>query len=59
MSIELTVNGNPVSVSTADNTPLLDVLRNHLDLKGSRYGPKGLALRHVKRGYCCAVVVSA
>ncbi len=38
MSIELTVNGRAVSVSVADDTPLLDVLRNHLDLKGSRYG---------------------
>ena len=38
MSIELTVNGTMVSVSVADDTPLLDVLRNHLDLKGSRYG---------------------
>lgn len=38
MSIELTVNGQKVSVSAAGDTPLLDVLRNHLDLKGSRYG---------------------
>jgi nicotinate dehydrogenase subunit A len=38
MSIELTVNGTMVSVSVAGDTPLLDVLRNHLDLKGSRYG---------------------
>lgn len=38
MSIELTVNGQTVSVSVAGDTPLLDVLRNHLDLKGSRYG---------------------
>jgi nicotinate dehydrogenase subunit A len=38
MSIELTVNGRAISVATADDTPLLDVLRNHLDLKGSRYG---------------------
>ena len=38
MSIELTVNGTTVSVAVADDTPLLDVLRNHLDLKGSRYG---------------------
>ena len=38
MSIELTVNGRTVSVAAADDTPLLDVLRNHLDLKGSRYG---------------------
>jgi nicotinate dehydrogenase subunit A len=38
MSIELTVNGRVVSVPVAGDTPLLDVLRNHLDLKGSRYG---------------------
>lgn len=38
MSIELTVNGKTVSVAVADDVPLLDVLRNHLDLKGSRYG---------------------
>src|SRR5437764_7510517 len=38
MSIKLTVNGTGVSVAAADTTPLLDVLRNELDLKGSRYG---------------------
>ena len=38
MTIELTVNGRAVGVAVADDTPLLDVLRNHLDLKGSRYG---------------------
>jgi nicotinate dehydrogenase subunit A len=38
MSIDLTVNGRAVSVTAAPDTPLLDVLRNHLDLKGSRYG---------------------
>ena len=38
MSIELTVNGSAVSVAVEDDVPLLDVLRNHLDLKGSRYG---------------------
>jgi nicotinate dehydrogenase subunit A len=38
MSIELTVNDNPVSVTAADTTPLLFVLRNELGLKGIRYG---------------------
>lgn len=38
MPIELTVNGRAVRVETAEDTPLLDVLRNHLDLKGARYG---------------------
>ncbi|HUB49502.1 MAG TPA: (2Fe-2S)-binding protein [Acetobacteraceae bacterium] len=36
--IELTVNEKPVRVGAAETTPLLDVLRNELDLKGSRYG---------------------
>jgi nicotinate dehydrogenase subunit A len=38
MSIDLIVNGHNVSVDTAATTPLLDVLRNHLHLKGTRYG---------------------
>jgi len=38
MPTELTVNGRAVNVNAAADTPLLDVLRNHLDLKGSRYG---------------------
>jgi nicotinate dehydrogenase subunit A len=38
MTIELTVNGRAVTVEADATTPLLDVLRNHLDLKGSRYG---------------------
>lgn len=38
MTIDLTVNGRSVSVDAGVTTPLLDVLRNHLDLKGSRYG---------------------
>ena len=38
MAIELVVNGTARSVSVAETTPLLDVLRNQLDLKGSRYG---------------------
>jgi nicotinate dehydrogenase subunit A len=38
MAIELVVNGAARSVSVAETTPLLDVLRNHLDLKGTRYG---------------------
>jgi nicotinate dehydrogenase subunit A len=38
MEIDLTVNGRQVTVTTDATTPLLDVLRNHLDLKGSRYG---------------------
>lgn len=38
MAIELSVNGQAVSVAAAPDTPLLDVLRNHLDLKATRYG---------------------
>ncbi len=38
MGIELSVNGQSVSVQAAADTPLLDVLRNHLNLKGTRYG---------------------
>jgi aerobic-type carbon monoxide dehydrogenase small subunit (CoxS/CutS family) len=38
MEIDLTVNGRQVTVDANATTPLLDVLRNNLDLKGSRYG---------------------
>ncbi len=38
MSIELTVNGKDVAIRAGETTPLLDVLRNELALKGSRYG---------------------
>ena len=37
-SISLTVNGDAVSVSADGETPLLDVLRNHLGLVGSKFG---------------------
>lgn len=37
-SIDLVVNGRPVSVAARPGTPLLYVLRNHLDLKGTRFG---------------------
>jgi nicotinate dehydrogenase subunit A len=33
-----TLNGSPVSVSAGDDMPLLDVLRNHLGLKGTKFG---------------------
>jgi nicotinate dehydrogenase subunit A len=32
------VNGSAVSVSADPDTPLLDVLRNHLGLKGTKFG---------------------
>lgn len=37
-STTLTVNGNAVSVRADGDTPLLDVLRNHLGLVGTRFG---------------------
>ncbi|MSP04391.1 MAG: (2Fe-2S)-binding protein [Acetobacteraceae bacterium] len=36
--IAFQVNGHPVRVGSKGNTPLLDVLRNELNLKGTRYG---------------------
>src|SRR5262245_16947787 len=36
--IAFTVNGKAVCVTALETTPLLDVLRNQLDLKGTRYG---------------------
>jgi nicotinate dehydrogenase subunit A len=38
MSVELRINGQKVCVAADATTPLLDVLRNELGLKGSRYG---------------------
>ena len=38
MTIALSVNGRSVSISADPATPLIDVLRNHLDLRGTRYG---------------------
>ncbi len=34
----LSVNGRPVHLTALETTPLLDILRNQLDLKGARYG---------------------
>ena len=36
--LTLTVNGRAARVTALETTPLLDVLRNQLDLKGARYG---------------------
>jgi nicotinate dehydrogenase subunit A len=36
--MEMTVNGRRCEVSAEDDTPLLYVLRNHLGLKGTRFG---------------------
>ena len=38
MSLALTVNGTVTTIRSDPATPLLDVLRNELDLKGTRYG---------------------
>jgi nicotinate dehydrogenase subunit A len=38
VSTTLMVNGRSVTVSAGEDTPLLDVLRNHLDLKGTKFG---------------------
>lgn len=38
MSVAFEVNGGMVSVEANETTPLLDVLRNELGLKGARYG---------------------
>jgi len=38
MSVTFEVNGRMVSVRASETTPLLDVLRNELGLKGTRYG---------------------
>ena len=36
--ISLTVNGSAVSVTAEADTPLIDVLRNHLGLVGTKFG---------------------
>jgi nicotinate dehydrogenase subunit A len=46
-----TVNGRSVDVGVGDDTPLLDVLRNHLGLKGTKFGC-GL-----EQCGCCMVLV--
>jgi isoquinoline 1-oxidoreductase subunit alpha len=41
--MDLSINGKSVQVSASDDTPLLWVLRDHLDLTGTKYGC-GMAL---------------
>lgn len=38
MLVNLKVNGNPLEVEAAEDTTLLEVLREHLGLKGTRFG---------------------
>ena len=49
--ISLIVNGNTVSVTADGDTPLLDILRNHLGLVGTKFGC-GL-----EQCGCCMVLV--
>jgi nicotinate dehydrogenase subunit A len=51
MPISLTVNGSEVAVAADPDTPLLDVLRNHLGLVGTKFGC-GL-----EQCGCCIVLV--
>jgi nicotinate dehydrogenase subunit A len=37
-TIDFIVNGSPVAVTADGDTPLLDILRNHLGLAGSKFG---------------------
>ena len=50
-AISLTVNGKPVEVNADPDTPLLDILRNHLGLVGTKFGC-GL-----EQCGCCIVLV--
>ena len=50
-AISFTVNGNAVSVTADGDTPLLDILRNHLGLVGAKFGC-GL-----EQCGCCMVLV--
>ena len=50
-AISLTVNGQPATVAADPDTPLLDVLRNHLGLIGTKFGC-GL-----EQCGCCMVLV--
>ena len=47
----LKVNGRTVSVTADGDTPLLDVLRNHLGLVGTKFGCG------VEQCGCCMVLV--
>ena len=49
--ISLTVNGKPAQITADGDTPLLDVLRNHLGLPGTKFGC-GL-----EQCGCCMVLV--
>jgi nicotinate dehydrogenase subunit A len=50
-AISLTINGKPAEVNADPDTPLLDILRNHLGLVGTKFGC-GL-----EQCGCCMVLV--
>ena len=50
-TIPISVNGSTVTVTADEDTPLLDILRNHLGLKGTKFGC-GL-----EQCGCCMVLV--
>jgi nicotinate dehydrogenase subunit A len=50
-TVRLVVNGSTISVTADGGTPLLDVLRNHLGLRGTKFGC-GL-----EQCGCCMVLV--
>ena len=49
--VNVIVNGNVLSVTANTDTPLLDILRNHLELRGTKFGC-GL-----EQCGCCMVLV--
>jgi nicotinate dehydrogenase subunit A len=50
-STSFTLNGKPVALSADPDTPLLDVLRNHLGLCGTKFGCG------VEQCGCCMVLI--
>jgi nicotinate dehydrogenase subunit A len=50
-TIDFTVNGTAVRVGAERDTPLLDVLRNHLGLKGTKFGCG------IEQCGCCMVLI--
>jgi len=50
-TFELTINGQPRRVEADEDTPLLAVLRNHLNLKAARFG-----CGHEQCGACMVLV---
>src|SRR5262250_2039521 len=49
--VNVIVNGNALSVTANADTPLLDILRNHLGLKGTKFGCG------IEQCGCCMVLV--